>query len=153
MPLHYAVKEKAFSFCQFLSARGADIYAKDHDGSTPWGIALRDKNLYALFGMLEGQTWEQAQNFRLLFHLAMEGNKEKFLIYDLISAYPHHMIGRDTKGKTPLHYLLDDDDVFFIKMAMISLKTPLVEGKVRFDIEDMSGETPWHMLIKKKSYF
>lgn len=103
--LHYATEYEGKEIAELLIVKGADVNAKDMDGSTPLHFAYRNKDVAKLL-IANGSDVNAKNNKGMTpLHYLYE-NKE---IVELLIAKGADVNAKDNEGKTALDYAEDED--------------------------------------------
>ncbi|KAI6652086.1 Transient receptor potential cation channel [Oopsacas minuta] len=116
--MHYAVEYDKSSIIDRLVELGVDIHATDYDGNTPlhWA-AVHDSPLSMLALLGHGADYKILNNeSESILHTAVILNKIDLMKTLLYSGHDIDLVIHGSKGKTPLHYAAELDNIEMIEL-------------------------------------
>ena len=140
-PLHKATEH--LDIVEFLIQKGADVNAKDENGSTPLIYAAGDGQIKVVKYLIEhgAQMKYTDQHGNTPLHSAAEMNENLVLEY-LIEKHGAQVNMKNEFGETPLHLAAEHGEIEAIKC--------LIEHGAKLESRDRNGKTPLAAYTKHK---
>ena len=126
--LHVAARHGKYSLVKFLIENGADIEARNKENLTPLQFTLYSKHPLSTYSI--SRTEE------------LNGRKTKVKMATLLIKQGAEVNVKDSKQKTPLHFVVSKDKNWCLELVDI-----LLSKGANVNAEDCQKRTPLHVLV------